>query len=188
MKKDIVSDPQLNNKTTPEQDTETAIPESTDIPPLTENAELEICKKTVQELNDKFLRVSADLNNIHTRMAKERAAWHQEINIKFFKDFLPIVDNFDRAFAEPPKQINDAQLQAWVTGLSLISKQINKFLHTHGVREIDCSGEFNPHIHEALMHVADAHKKSGEIVAVLQKGYQLSNGAIIRPAKVSVAQ
>ena len=180
MKKDIINDHNLNNKTSAEQDTTTT-------PPSIESGELELCKKTVQELNDKYLRVSADLHNVHSRIIKERATWHHEANIKFFRDFLPIVDDFERAFVQSPQQVDNQELRAWVDGFYIIGKKINKFLQAHAVQEIDCSGEFDPHVHEAIMHIHDKEKKSGSIIEVFQKGYQI-NGTVIRPAKVSVAQ
>ena len=53
--------------------------------------------------------------------------------------------------------------------------------------EIEEGGEFNPHLHEALLQVEDAEKKAGEIVQVIQKGYKYKE-RILRPAKVSVAK
>lgn len=135
------------------------------------------CQQELKELNEKFMRVSADLHNIHARMAKERALWAQDIQLNFFKELLPVIDDFERALVqeEHPRVFE------------LMHKKLVKFLHAHGVHEIDCSGAFDPHMHEALMHVTDAQKKTGDIVQVLQKGYRLK-GAVIRPARVSVAQ
>jgi molecular chaperone GrpE len=150
--------------------------------------ELNACQKELAELKDKFLRVSADLQNFKARVAKERAAWVHDTHVALFKDLLPIVDDFERALVERQKTRDDPQFNAWFEGFELVGKSINKFLSsTYGVQEIDCSGAFDPRVHDALVYVVAPHKKAGEIIAVLQKGYKLDN-TIIRPAKVSVAQ
>lgn len=148
---------------------------------------LAVCQKELQELKDKFLRVNADLYNFQSRMVKERTLWTQEAQINIFKELLPILDDFERAVAERQKFGDDPHLKAWLEGFELIGKSISKLLCSYGVHEIDCSGIFDPHLHEALLYVADQQKKAGEIVAVLQKGYQLKD-TVIRPAKVSVAR
>jgi molecular chaperone GrpE len=64
---------------------------------------------------------------------------------------------------------------------------LEKRLKDLGVEEIDCRGMFDPHLHEALMHVDAPGHQPGEIVEVLSRGY-LFHDAVIRHAKVSVAK
>ena len=75
----------------------------------------------------------------------------------------------------------------WLKGLKIIQKKISKSLKVLGIEEIDCSAEFNPRFHEALMQVDSSEHKSGQIVSVLNKGY-LFKGEVLRHAKVSVAK
>jgi molecular chaperone GrpE len=182
MKKDIKNDHDSSNKTGTEQDIAANQARETD---KTQNT-LTTCQKELQELKDKFLHVNADLHNFQTRISKERALWAQEAEITIFKELLPIIDDFERALVERQKHETSQQLKAWLEGFELIGKSLNKLLQAHGVHEINCKGAFDPQFHEALLQVVDQHKKPGEIVAVLQKGYQLKN-TVIRPAKVSVA-
>jgi len=182
MKKDIKNDLNPTNKTDGEQD----IVGEPFVGEACGDNQLHACQKEVQELKDKFVRVTADLQNFQARVTKERAAWTLEARVEIIKNVLAIVDDFERALAEQRKHEN-AELGAWLAGFELIGKRMTKLITDYGVTEVDCSGMFDPQKHEALMQVADAQKKSGEIVAVLQKGYQL-NDIVIRPAKVSVAQ
>jgi molecular chaperone GrpE len=180
MKKDIKNDSHTTNKTSAEQEIVDGVAGAAQL--LKVDTQLQACQQELAGLKDKFVRVSADLQNFQARITKERALWSQEAQIAVFKELLPIVDNFERALTEPAL----ANEKNSLAGLVLISKSLNKMLHHFGVREIDCTGTFDPQRHEALMHVNDSQKKPGEIVAVLQKGYQV-NDVIIRPAKVSVA-
>ena len=182
MKSDIKNDLNPTNKTDGEQD----IVGEPLVVSNKQDDQLQSCQKEVQELKDKFVRVTADLQNFQARVTKERAAWTLEARIEIIKNVLAIVDDFERALAEQRKH-EDAQLSAWLAGFELIGKRMSKLVADYDVKEIDCSGMFDPQKHEALMQVTDPQKKSGEIVAVLQKGYQL-NDIVIRPAQVSVAQ
>jgi len=160
--------------------------EVTQQPKTAQDSVLSPCQKECDELKDKLLRVTADLQNFQARVIKERAQWAQEAKIAILKDLLPIVDDFDRALAER-KKFTDQHLQSWLEGFELIGKSMVKLLDSYGVREIDCSGTFDPHLHEALISVADQKKSPGTIASVLQKGYSM-DGTVIRPAKVSVVQ
>lgn len=72
-------------------------------------------------------------------------------------------------------------------GFKLISKDFYKFLEKQGVKELEGCEIFDPELHEAVMEIEAENKQPGNVVEVLQKGY-LINGAILRPAKVSVAK
>jgi len=148
---------------------------------------LKNCQKELQDMKEKYLRVSADLQNFQMRIAKERALWAQEAQADLVLGLLSVLDNFDRALAEHQKQEHDEKFNAWLEGFELISKNLYEFLYKKGIREIDCSTTFDPQYHEALAHVAVPDKKAGEIVEVIQKGY-LFNDTIIRPARVAVAK
>ncbi|HBR70284.1 TPA: nucleotide exchange factor GrpE [Candidatus Dependentiae bacterium] len=152
-----------------------------------ENEELAACKTELQDLKSKILRVTADFQNFQARIAKERTSWMRDAQIELMIGLLPVLDNFDRALTDHQKQEHGEVFTTWLTGFELIAKDLYKFLFEKGVREIDCSTTFDPQYHEAIAHVADPNKSSGEIIEVLQKGYLL-NDTVIRPAKVIVAK
>lgn len=152
-----------------------------------DNKELAACKTELQDLKSKILRVTADFQNFQARISKERTSWMRDAQIELMIGLLPVLDNFDRALAEHQKQEHGEEFTTWLTGFALIAKDLQKFLYEKGVREIDYSTVFDPQYHEAVAHIADPTKNSGEIIEVLQKGYFL-NDTVIRPAKVVVAK
>ena len=138
------------------------------------------------DYQSQFLRVTADFNNYQRRVEKERSMWMQTARTSVIGSFLPVVDDVERALAATEGKALDEAGQTVVEGLSLMAKNLKKILNDLGVEEIDCSGAFDPKVHEALMQTeSDAHE-SGAIVAVLVKGY-MHKEAVIRHAKVSVA-
>ena len=79
------------------------------------------------------------------------------------------------------------EMKSWLDGFKMIRKNLDKKLTDLGVEEVDCSGKFDPNLHEALMQVESEDHKHGEIVQVVSPGY-LFGGVVIRHAKVSVAK
>ncbi len=145
---------------------------------------LDQCKVTLAEWQEKYARLTADLENYKKRTIKERSAWAQSAQEKVLTQLLGIVDNFDRAMehsVEVPQE-----LQSWTDGIAMIHSSFKDFLKNAGVKEM-AYDIFNPELHEALMQVDSDEKQSGEIVNVMEKGYTL-NDRVLRPAKVSVAK
>lgn len=140
------------------------------------------------EWKEKFLRVTADFENYKRRMVKERAQWGNSAQVEMLLALLPIANNIDRALVEQQaKGQPSPELQAWFIGFELIAKSMHKFLQQFEVEAIDCSGSFDPEMHEALMHVDAENVPSGNIVQVLEPGY-LFKKTVLKPAKVSVAK
>lgn len=138
------------------------------------------------DYKDLFLRTTADLNNFKRRVEKERAEWMTAAQSMVIEKILPIVDDLDRALVIAQKDVA-ADNVAWLDGIKLIQKNLNKMLSDLGVKEIDASGVFNPEFHEALASVDSAEKASGDIVDVFFKGYTFK-GKVIKHAQVSVAK
>lgn len=151
------------------------------------DAALEKCEQDVQMWQDKCLRVAADFENFKKRTEKERSQLQYMLQSNMILDVLHIIDNVDRAFQElEDKEVSD-EFKNWVTGFKLIDKDLKKFLEKHGVTKITEFDEFDPQLHEAMMHVSDDDHEAGQIVQVLQEGYKLQD-QVLRPAKVSVAK
>jgi len=132
--------------------------------------------KPKENFEEKFLRVTADFQNYKRRMEKEQFEWIADGKATVLKKLLFIVDDLDRAIKSGS-----------CSGLELIKKNLDKALTNLGVEEIDCSGEFDPELHEAMVQVDLEDHESGHIVDVLNKGYRLGD-EVIRHAKVSVAK
>lgn len=148
--------------------------------------QLENCLIAQKEWQERFLRLSADFENYKKRTAKDQALWVDGAQVHLLKKLLPIIDDLERAFAQPLPADN-TQLQTWVAGFNMIKTAVNSFLRDVGIEEIAASGIFNPEIHEAIAQVAVPEQQSGTIIEVFQKGYKFKD-MVLRPARVSVAQ
>lgn len=146
--------------------------------------ELTACKTERDAWKEKYVRVQADLDNFTKRIDKERLQWRNTVQASLLLDILPIVDDFDRAFEQSQ---TTADMQSWMAGFEMIYKNLKKFLDKYEVKEVPASLPFDPAYHEALVQVESPAHKSGEIVAILQKGYTFRD-SVLRPAKVSVAK
>ena len=142
------------------------------------------CQATLAEWQEKYTRLTADLENYKKRTIKERGEWSQLAQAKVLKGLLGIADNFDRAVASQPDV--SPEMQSWVDGITMIHDSLNEYLKNAGITETSYE-TFNPEHHEALMQVDSEEHRSGEIVEVLEKGYMLGD-RVLRPAKVSVAK
>lgn len=146
--------------------------------------QLNQCKATLAEWQEKYARLTADLENYKKRTIKERSAWAESAQEKLLFPLLTIVDNFDRAMEFKPEV--SQELQSWIDGIAMIHTAFADFLKNAGVKEMSYD-TFNPELHEALMQVDSDEKESGEIVQVMEKGYLL-NDRVLRPAKMSIAK
>jgi molecular chaperone GrpE len=148
---------------------------------------LDVCKQSCQEWKDKYVHVSADLQNYKRRIEKEQAAWIDRAQGEVLVRLLSIVDDFDRALSEHYNRERTPDLDQWLKGFELIGKELYKFLQDMQVTEIKDTIYFDPTLHEAIVQVEDAQRSSGEIVDVIQKGFMFKD-RVLRPAKVTVAK
>jgi len=149
-------------------------------------SEKENCKLELDALKNQLLRVNADFDNFKKRITKERSEWEDLAKFTVIEDILPIFDDFERALELSQSGI-DEKKKAWLDGFEIIYKNFKKTLEALNVKEIDCSGDFNPELQEALVQVDSDKHKHGQIVSILNKGYTL-NGKVIKHARVSVAK
>ena len=143
-------------------------------------AEIEELKAKLAECEDKHLRMAAEYENFRRRSREEKDAIYEMAMADTVKEFLPIIDNLDRAtgFTEGDKILE---------GLVLISKATASVFDKLGVEEYGKVGEtFDPNIHNAVFHIDDESFGEGEIVEVFQKGYKKGKH-IIRFAMVKTA-
>jgi len=142
--------------------------------------------ETDGQWKDQFLRVSADFQNYKRRVENERSELIKHAQVSIVEALLPFLDDVERALKVGKDQDISKEMKSWLEGLSAIEKNLKKRLEGLKIKEIDCSS-FDPHLHEALVHVDSPNHKTGEIVEVFSKGYCLGDD-VIRYAKVSVAK
>ena len=138
----------------------------------------------IEELSDKLLRQMAEFDNFRKRSEKEKAAMY-DIGAKNVIDkLLPIVDNFERGFTTVAEEDKE---DAFVAGMEMVYKQLMTMFETIGVKPIEAVGkEFNPDLHNAVMHVEDENVGENIIVEEFQKGYTYHD-IVVRYSMVKVA-
>lgn len=171
-------------------ETEIEVPESDEVVETEENDvdELTQMKELVAQWEDKYLRAHADFENSKRLLAKDKVAAVSYANESFANDMLSVVDSFESALAtiEATDEGSDV-LEKIKEGLELTYGQLNKVLEKNGIKAVECEGEFNPDVHQAIMQVESEEHETGEIVQVLQKGYTIKE-RILRPAMVSTSK
>ena len=143
-------------------------------------------EKKIEELSDKILRITAEYENYRKRTAREKESLYEMAKADTVAAFLPLFDNIEKAIKVKP---NDAsgEWKAFSEGVDLMKKQMADILTSLGVTAIDAVGEeFNPELHNAVMHVEDEEAGDGVIVEEFQKGFK-SGDRVIRHSVVKVA-
>ena len=138
----------------------------------------------IEELTDRVTRQMAEFDNFRKRTEKEKAAMY-EVGVKsVIEKLLPIVDNFERGF----QAVEEADKEdAFVKGMEMVYKQIMTTFDSIEVKPIEAVGqEFNPDLHNAVMHVEDENVGDNIVVEEFQKGYTYRDN-VVRYSMVKVA-
>ena len=144
---------------------------------------LRSAQKDLDDLRDRHLRKLAEFENHKKRSERERQEYFKIALAGFAHDFLPILDNFERAFAHArPEDLTSDFGQ----GIAIIAKQLGELWKRNGLIPIDTSGAFDPNLHEAVATEKTDAVPPNTIVEELQRGYFL-NERLIRPSFVKVA-
>ena len=138
----------------------------------------------IEELTDKLTRQMAEFDNYRKRTEKEKSGMY-EIGAKdVIEKILPVIDNFERVLAAVPEEQKE---DSFVTGMEMIYKQIMTTLDGIGVKPIEAVGqEFNPDLHNAVMHVEDEELGESIVAEEFQKGYTYRD-SVVRYSMVKVA-
>lgn len=148
--------------------------------------ELADLKDKNKDLEDKYLRSEAEIQNMQNRYTKERAQLIKYESQSLAKDILPAMDNLERALSVEADDDVSKQLKK---GVKMTLDALVKAMKDHGVVEIEANGvKFDPTLHQAVQTVAaENDDQKDHVVQVLQKGYQYKDRTL-RPAMVVVAQ
>lgn len=157
---------------------ETASPEQT----AEQETPEEKLQKQLDELNDRYMRMAAEYDNFRKRVARERDMIRSDATGKALSAILPIYDNLERALAQ---ETADTEYKK---GVEMTARQFDSALESLGVEIIAAKPgtEFDPTIHNAVMHVEDDDLGESCIVECFQKGFRHGD-KIIRTAMVKVA-
>lgn len=133
------------------------------------------------QVKDQLLRTMAEYDNHRKRTAKEKLELRADIISNVVADFLPVMDNLERALAAECTDSNYKQ------GVQMIYDSFMATLTKLGVTEIESDGaDFNPQLHQAVQRVDEEGVESGKVAKTFAKGYKI-NDKVIRFAMVAVA-
>ena len=149
-------------------------------------AELEERLEELERERDEYLndlkRVAADFENYRKRVARDLEGLAARAHERLVKELLPVLDDLERAL-QAAAEHEEAKLEE---GLRLVHRELVEALAREGLSEVETDGQFDPHVHEALLSQA-SEKEDGAVIEVLQKGYRLGD-RVLRPARVVVSQ
>lgn len=146
---------------------------------IQEVSEADKLKAEYASVYDKYVRLAAEFENFKKRTAKEKAEIYVAAKIDVVEKLLPVIDNLERAelYSEPDKVLE---------GLKLIIKQFNEYLEKLDIHEIPAKDlEFNPELHNAVMHEDVDGGAENTVSEVFQKGYTIGD-KVLRHAMVKV--
>jgi len=142
-------------------------------------------EEKVKELNDKYLRAAAELDNYRKLMQKEMRLYRKSCKIEFFRKVIPVLESFDRALSGAA--LNE-DYDNFYKGVQIIQRQLKDALKSLGLIEFSGLGEvFDPGRHEAVATVPTDEQPEDIVVEEISKGYIIDD-QIIKPAKVCVSK
>lgn len=139
----------------------------------------------IEKLNDKILRIAAEMDNTRKRLEREREEAVCYANEQILRELLPVIDNLERALSHA-KAETDAK--ALLEGVEITLKGFMAALERFGCKPLDSVGKtFDPSYHEAVMQQATDQHPENTVIHEYQKGYILKD-RLLRPAMVVVAK
>lgn len=136
------------------------------------------------QAKEQLLRLAADFENFKRQAARRETETRERAVRSVIEDFLPVLDNFERAVSAAG---NTSDVQSLKVGVEFILQQFKEALKSHGVEEIESEGQsFDPSRHEAIEEIESEHGP-GTVVHDVQRGY-VYKGNVLRPSRVRVAK
>lgn len=137
----------------------------------------------IEELTDRLTRQMAEFDNFRKRTEKEKANMYAIGAKDIIEKILPVVDSFERGLAT----VENPEEDPFADGMNKVYKQFTTALDELGVTVIEAVGkEFDPNLHNAVMHVEDEEAGENIVVEEFLKGY-MYKGSVVRHSMVKVA-
>ena len=137
----------------------------------------------IAELTDKVKRQLAEFENFRNRTEKEKSQMYMVGARDVIEKLLPVVDNFERGLKSIPEDQKDGPV---ASGMEMIYKQLITVLTDLGVTPIEAVGqEFDPNLHNAVMHAEDEGLGENIVAEEFQKGYKYKD-TVLRHSMVKV--
>jgi molecular chaperone GrpE len=136
------------------------------------------------DFHDRWLRKTAEFENYRKRVERERREQADQRVVDLLLELLLVVDDFDRARTVEAEDVDGPYRK----GMELIRQKLHDLLQKHGVRPIEAVGaDFDPNIHQAVLHEPSEAHRDGEIIEELRRGYTIGD-RLLRPSMVKVAK
>jgi molecular chaperone GrpE len=136
------------------------------------------------DYHDRWLRKSAEFDNYHKRVERERREQADQGITDLLEELLLVVDDFDRALIVEAGE----EAAAYRKGVELIHAKLYDLLRKHGVSPIEALGaDFDPNLHQAVMQEVSPDHREGEVIGELRRGYMIGD-RLLRPSMVKVAK
>jgi len=162
----------------PEQDT-SGTPASGSAP-----VDVSALQRERDDYYDRFIRKAAEFDNYRKRIERERREQADQAVVDLLLELLAVVDDFDIALAVD----TDDAAAPYRKGIELIHTKLNDLLRKRRVRPIEALGsDFDPKLHQAVIHEESPDHREGEVIGELRKGYMMGD-RLLRPAMVKVAK
>ena len=146
--------------------------------------DLAALKAERDDFYDRLLRKTAEFDNYRKRIERERREQADQSVVNLLEQLLQVVDDFDLAL----KVEAGEQAAAYRKGIELIHTKLHDVLRKQGVRPIEALGaDFDPNIHQAVVHESSPRHREGEVIGELRRGYMLGD-RLLRPSMVKVAK
>lgn len=152
---------------------------------LPEKSREEELEDKLREQNDKYMRLYAEYDNYQKRTQREKEARYADAVIDAVAELLPIGDNLERALQT---EVSSEDAKKLKEGVEMVMKQFNDSLARLKVTPIKAVGEqFDPNLHNAVMHMEDETVDDNTVVEEFMKGYIYNSSRVVRHSMVKVA-
>jgi len=148
--------------------------------------ELASVDEEAREYLEHLKRLKAEFENYKKRSLKDRKRIISLSNEELIREFLPVMDDLERALGLTKEKKKSKEFSSFVEGIEMIFSQLKTVLEKQGLKQIKAQGErFDPHFHEAVMRVELDKYPDDFVVEEMRKGYKL-NDRLLRPSAVKV--
>jgi molecular chaperone GrpE len=147
---------------------------------------LDALRREKEQYHDQLLRKQAEFENYRRRVEKEKADTRFAAKQEILRELLNVLDACEQGLAGMERA--EGNLQSYREGYRLLERQVKSLLSKFGVEEIAAAGrQFDPNVHEAVLHEISESHPEGEVIEEVKKGYRL-NDRLLRPTQVKVAR
>ncbi|ABE04687.1 nucleotide exchange factor GrpE [Rickettsia bellii] len=159
-----------------------------DIAEEVENTEIADLKAQIEELKDKLIRASAEIDNTRKRLEKARDEARDYAITTFAKELLNVSDNLSRALEHKPLDAS-VEVTNIIAGVQMTKDELDKVFHKHHIEEIkpEIGSTFDYNLHNAISQIEHPDHEPNSVINIMQVGYRIKD-RLLRPATVQVTK